>query len=244
MTAPFFHLKETESTNLFMRKLSEGENLASGSVVLADLQTAGRGLYGNSWESEGGKNLTFSVMLHPVDVSANQLFVISEMVALSIKQTLEKYFSDITVKWPNDIYYGEKKIAGILIENVLFDGKIVQSIVGIGINVNQTAFLSDAPNPVSMALITGEYYDRMDLLGDFREIFAKQCERLNSLHFASIHNEYLNAIYRKDGFHKYQDAHGVFEACIDDIEPSGHLILKRTDGVISRYNFKEVMLIF
>ena len=259
---PLIHVSETVSTNQLIRMISNETPLASGSIVLADFQTAGRGISGSSWESEAGKNLTFSVIFFPVDVPAGRPFLISEMVSLSVKYTLDKYIPDVTVKWPNDIYCEDRKITGILIENTLFQKKITQSIIGIGINVNQTVFKSDAPNPVSMAQITGIELDRMAVLNDFRRVFneqnerlnnfavgktvfdwhvfEEQSERLNNRHFDAIHNDYLDALYRKNGFHLYHDKQGVFEAVIRDIEPAGHLLLERADGTVSCYDFKEV----
>ena len=131
------HLSETDSTNTALRMISETEELSSGSIVMADFQTAGRGQRGNSWESKAGKNLTFSILFRPTDVPANMPFVISEMTSLSVKYTLDKYIPDISVKWPNDIYHKDKKIVGMLIENTILKEKISLSIIGIGINVNQ-----------------------------------------------------------------------------------------------------------
>jgi BirA family biotin operon repressor/biotin-[acetyl-CoA-carboxylase] ligase len=237
---PLILMKETNSTNHLIRSMADAKHLPSGSIVLADFQTAGRGLSGNSWESEAGKNLTFSVLYYPVDVPASRPFVVSEMVALSVKNTLDKYLTDVSVKWPNDVYYRDSKIAGILIENILFQGKITQSIIGIGLNVNQTVFRSDAPNPISMAQISGKEYNRMAIMDDFRLDFTTQSERLNKGYLDAIHNDYINALYRKNGFYRYHDVYGAFEATLHDIEPTGHLLLKRTDGIVSRYAFKEV----
>ena len=243
------HLSETDSTNQFLRKLSDREKLASGSIVVADFQTTGRGIAGSSWESEAGKNLTFSILYYPLlGVASSSLgvasslrpFVIAEMASLSVKDTLEKYISGVTVKWPNDIYCGDKKIAGILIENILFQGEITQSIIGIGININQTAFLSDAHNPVSMAQVANKMFDRMDILNEFRQTFAAQSERLNNRQFAAIHADYLQTMYRRTGIYPYRDEQGIFKAVLYDIEPTGHLLLKRANGRISRYAFKEV----
>ena len=239
----FIHLKKTDSTSKALKTISENEELPSGSIVIADYQTAGRGQRGNSWESEAGKNLTFSILFRPADVPANMPFVISEMVSLSIKYMLEKYISGITVKWPNDIYHKDKKIVGTLIENTILQGKISQSIIGIGINVNQTVFSSNALNPTSIAQITGHLFNLMDIMEEFRRIFDIQSERINSKQFDSIHKEYLKHAYRKEGLYKYCDPNGVFYATLDDIEPNGNLILKRTDGTYSKYAFKEVSYI-
>jgi len=238
-----FHIAETDSTNRYMRMICEMESLASGSIVLADFQTAGRGVSGSSWESEESKNLIFSVLYYPENVPANRPFVIAEMASLCVKYTLDKYLRDVTIKWPNDIYCRDNKISGILIENTLFQEKITQSIIGIGININQTSFHSDAPNPVSMMQVAGVEFDRMAIMNDFRQIFKEQSERLNDLYFVSMHNDYLEAIYRKNKCYSYRDIYGVFEAIIRDVEPTGHLVLERKDGKISRYAFKEVSFI-
>ena len=234
------HLSETDSTNKFLQQLSETEKLPSGSIVLADYQTAGRGQTGNSWESANGQNLTFSILFHPVDIPANRTFLISEIASLSVKYTLDRYLPDVSVKWPNDIYYKNLKITGILIENTIVRHKITQSIIGIGLNVNQATFSPNMPNPVSMAQVTGTVLNRMAVMENFRQLFAEQSERLNRRRFEAIHNDYLNAVYRKEGYYKYADNKEVFEAKIYAIEPDGHLILERTNGLRSRYTFKEV----
>ena len=234
------HIKETDSTNKYLRKISELEKLVSGSIVLADYQSDGRGISGSYWESERGKNLTFSVLYYPMNLPSNRPFVIAEMASLSVKYTLDKYLHDVTVKWPNDIYYGDNKITGILIENTVYQGCITQSIIGIGLNVNQTIFRSNAPNAISMAQITGFAFDRLGIMNDFRQTFAEQNIRIDNRHYAAIHNDYLKVLYHKTGFHSFIDAQGAFKASILDIEPSGHLVLERKDGYISRYAFKEV----
>jgi BirA family biotin operon repressor/biotin-[acetyl-CoA-carboxylase] ligase len=165
------------------------------------------------------------------------------MASLSVKYTLDKYIPDVSVKWPNDIYCKDEKIAGILIENIIRQDKIVRSVIGIGININQTKFCSYVPNAVSIARITGEPCDRMAVLNDFRRICAAQSVRVDHLCFDSIHRDYLRTVYRREGFHTYADPNGIFEARIENIEPSGHLILERTDGSRSRYTFKEVACI-
>jgi BirA family biotin operon repressor/biotin-[acetyl-CoA-carboxylase] ligase len=233
-------ITEAGSTNSYLAEELGKKELPSGFILYTEIQTNGRGQGSNSWESEPYKNLIFSVLFRPTNLLARSIFTISEMVSLCVKYTLDKYIPDVSVKWPNDIYYKDKKIAGILIENSLVYTMIDYSIIGIGININQRQFLSDAPNPVSLSQITGLIYEKMDILYEFRELFAAQSERLNNGHLDSIHQDYLDVIYRKNGYHNYRDANGVFEAVIHDIEPSGHLILKRANGRLSRYAFKEV----
>ena len=213
---------ETASTNSLLRELVIKESLAEGSVVVADFQTAGRGQIGNTWESEAGKNLMFSLVLYPTCIPANRQFLISQIAALSVKEALDLYADHITVKWPNDIYWKDKKICGMLIENDLSGHNLYCSIIGIGINLNQTVFRGDAPNPVSLFQIIGKEVDREEVLHRFLSIF------------------YRYYLYRREGYHGYKDESGEFEACIHDIESTGHLLLALRDGSIRRYAFKEV----
>ena len=233
-------LTEVDSTNSYLAEEHNKKELPSGFILYTEIQTNGRGQGSNLWESEPYKNLIFSVLFRPTNLLARSIFTISEMVSLCVKYTLDRYIPDVSVKWPNDIYYKDKKIAGILIENSLVYTMIDYSIIGIGININQRQFLSDAPNPVSLSQITGLIYEKMNILYEFRELFTAQSERLSNGHFDAIHQDYLDVIYRKNGYHNYRDANGAFEAVIHDIEPSGHLILKRIDGRLSRYAYKEV----
>ena len=154
---------ETTSTNSLLRELVIKESLPEGSVVVADFQTAGRGQIGNVWESEAGKNLMFSTVLYPTCIPANRQFLISQIAALSVKETLDSYTDHVTVKWPNDIYWKDKKICGMLIENDLSGHNLYCSIIGIGINLNQAVFRGDAPNPVSLFQIIGKEVDREEV---------------------------------------------------------------------------------
>ncbi|MDR2764579.1 MAG: biotin--[acetyl-CoA-carboxylase] ligase [Tannerella sp.] len=236
---PVIYLEETDSTNREMRTRAAGE-LTSESVVMAGFQTAGRGQSGASWESEAGRNLTCSLLYCPVQLSAAQSFVLAEMAALSVKHILDRHVLAVTVKWPNDLYWMSGKVGGILIENEIDGDRITRSIIGIGLNLNQKSFHSDAPNPLSLSQITGLRYDPKDMLKQLRVEFHQLVELLESDGQEKIHREYVKAQYRKNGFYLYEDAGGRFEARLREIEPSGHLLLERRDGAVSRYAFKEV----
>ena len=145
------HITETDSTNQWV-KSHRGDHPF---CVMADYQTAGRGCGTNRWESERGKNLLFSLLLHPKQIPASKQFHISMAISLSIIEALGQHVADLSIKWPNDIYWRNGKIAGILIENTLKGNIIKDSIIGVGLNVNQRHFISDAPNPVSMRQILG-----------------------------------------------------------------------------------------
>ena len=132
----------------------------------------------NSWESEKGKNLTFSMLIHPEEIPANEQFRITEITSVALCETLEKCLDErVEIKWPNDIYVGDKKICGMLIENQLQGNKIKDCIIGIGLNVNQQQFLSDAPNPVSIYQLTGKETDRKELLDTFLSAFGEAYNR-------------------------------------------------------------------
>lgn len=234
------HLPETKSTNLSLRSLSNAGNLPNKSVLWADYQTKGRGQAGNSWESEPGMNLLCSILFYPEHLPAGQLFAVAEPAALSVKHTLDNYVADISIKWPNDIYWKDKKISGILIENDLTGNVIARSIIGIGINLNQSEFKSDAPNPVSLSMITGQTHDRKELLDQLQAEFDRLIQELNDKGAECLHQRYCAALYRREGFHLYRDATGCFEARIHAIDLSGRLTLERKDGRMSCYAFKEV----
>lgn len=233
-------LAETNSTNSYLRCLSEKEQLPEGSVVVTDFQTAGRGQVGNVWESEAGKNLMFSIIIYPDFIPANRQFLISQIAALSVKETLDYYTSDITVKWPNDIYWKDRKICGMLIENDLSGQHLYCSVIGIGINLNQQQFRGDAPNPVSLTQITGKEYDREEILQCFLKIFFNYYLLLLQEKDEQVRISYMNALYRRDGYYSYRDENESFDACIQGIEPTGHLILRLRGGELRRYAFKEV----
>jgi len=207
-------------------------------AVWADYQTAGRGCGSNTWESERGKNLLFSVLIHPADIPVNRQFLVSMAVANSIAKVVAQYVKAVSVKWPNDIYVGDKKLCGILIENRLLGGVIKDSIIGVGLNVNQLHFRSDAPNPVSLALLTGRSYHLEVLLQELLAAFDEELADMDG-----VRQRYLSQLYRRTGFHRYRDAQGEFAAELMTVEDDGHLVLRRADGQLQRYAFKEVQFI-
>jgi len=152
-------LQETESTNNYANTQIRENVVLEGTVFLAYEQTAGRGQLSNFWESEAGKNLTFSLVLYPDFLEIRRQFMLSKVVTLGIYTALHKYVDQLKIKWPNDIYAGNRKLGGILIENSIMYGLLKSSVVGIGLNVNQSVFHSTAPNPVSLQILTNQHYD-------------------------------------------------------------------------------------
>ncbi len=231
------------STNSELKRICSEQQLLSFSTLVAAKQTAGRGQTGTSWESEPYKNLTFSTILFPENLSVKQSFFISRFFALAIKKTLDKYIEHITIKWPNDIYFREKKICGILIENEILGAYVSSSIIGIGLNVNQECFVSNAPNPISMKQITGENYPLDKLLDSILEIAQNKYRQFLSGDLENISTEYHQALYRESGYYNYEDKNGCFQACIKEIKDDGTLILETGNGEIKHYLFKEVRFI-
>ena len=226
------HIDETDSTNRWLREQGGEENM----VVWADYQTAGRGCGTNHWESERGKNLTFSMLLHPNDVPAQKQFRISRAISLAICKALGQHIGDLSIKWPNDIYWRDGKIGGILIEVTLQGNKVKDCIIGIGLNINQRVFRSDAPNPVSMWQICEQETDCEQLLQEILQAFQEYMGKSNK-------DEYQSMLYRRKGFHPYADKDGAFMAEIIDVEDDGHLLLRDDNGQLRRYAFKEVTFI-
>ena len=147
---PIERIKETTSTNTYLAQLCKENKAKEYHTVIAEHQTAGRGQRGNTWESEAGKNLTFSTVLYPTALEVKNQFYLSMIASFSVIYALENYTDGFSIKWPNDIYWKNKKIGGILIENELEGGYIVQSIIGIGLNINQKELHSSAPHPDSL----------------------------------------------------------------------------------------------
>ncbi len=237
------HLTTVDSTNNFVHNFHP-EQEEDITLVTADFQTAGRGQRGNSWESEEGKNVVYSLLVHPRNTRPSQMFYISEVAALSVCEALEEVLGEeCTVKWPNDIYHGNRKIAGILIETDIMGGRIENAIIGVGVNVNQREFRSDAPNPVSVYQLCGHETERERVMKLIMERFGLLYSQLERGEFAELHTRYKAHLFRRDGMYRYKDEEGYFEARIVDIEPTGHLLLEDAGGGMRRYAFKEVSFV-
>lgn len=239
MNTKIIRLEEVDSTNRYLREYHE-EDESEMVVAVADFQTAGKGQGAHTWESESGKNLLFSIKVHPSWVPVRSQFVLSMAEALALKDALDSYVDGITLKWPNDVYWNDKKISGTLIETSVDSRGIKTCIFGTGINVNQTTFLSDAPNPVSLAQILGHEVDREELLQKVLDAFTKYYELLRRADYQDVSGIYHLSLYRRKGYHWYEDADGKFEGAFVEVEDDGHLILHDKKGVIRSYAFGEL----
>lgn len=242
----YMTLPEARSTNTWCRE--HASELTAPVVVRAVIQSAGRGQRGNSWESAPGMNLTFSLVWDPEGVAPSEQFSISEAVALGVAGYLRKHEIPALVKWPNDIYVTDRKICGILIEHSLLGSTLERSVIGIGINVNQEEFLSDAPNPVSMFQLSGKEYDLEEELRAVVETIRGYLEKtVTPEGRRELHEKFLRNLWRGDGgSYRFRDIreNRPFMGEIKDVEPTGFLLVRNIeDGSLKKYAFKEVEFI-
>lgn len=239
METKIIRLNETDSTNRYLREYREEEE-EEMVVAVADYQTAGKGQGTHTWEGEAGKNLLFSIKVHPHWVPVRRQFVLAMAEALALKEALDSYVEGITLKWPNDVYWNDRKISGTLIETSVDSKGIKTCIFGTGVNINQTEFRSDAPNPVSLAQILGHEVDREEVLAKIIEAFGKYYELLRRADYQDVSGIYHLSLYRRKGYWRYEDAEGEFEGAFVEVEDDGHLILHDKQGRIRSYAFGEI----
>ena len=240
----------TDSTN--NRLLADKEWLPDRTVYAALYQTAGRGQKGNRWESRPGENLMFSILLKPARLFVREQFLLSQIVALGLLDYLRAEGIEATIKWPNDIYAGDRKICGTLLENSLSDGRIASSVAGIGLNMNQRDFDPSLPNPTSMTLVTGRHYDVKAELPKLLACIFSYCDRLDSPYARNGFDAmYLEHLYRRGQWRFFEEmpaceiptehrtGHRI-EARILGIDTDARLLLEHRDGTLHHYGFKEV----
>lgn len=231
------HIIQTTSTNDDARSAE----YRHGDVVWAEHQTAGRGQRGHTWTSPEGENLTFSLVLEPAFLPVGEQFLLSQIVALALADTFGRYGIDTRIKWTNDVYAGDRKLVGILIEHNYSGGQLARTIVGIGININQQRFDPALPNPVSMAQLAGRSFDRREVLETFCACCMERYARLERGEKEAVREEYRARMYRLGELHPYRLADGtLFRAAVEGVLPAGELLLRHEDGTRRAYLFREV----
>lgn len=233
-------LEVIDSTNNYAKQQIMENELAEGTVFLTYEQTSGRGQQKNAWESEPRQNLLFSIVLCSDFIEMRRQFQLSKVISLGIYSAINKYVSGVKIKWPNDIYVGDRKLCGILIENSVMNGVLNNSIVGIGLNINQTVFRSDAPNPVSLKMLTNQHYDCEVILSEVLSEIDKYYCMLRDGHDEWIDREFLTALYRLNEMHLYKSEDGLFEGQIVGVNEIGQLLIRKKDGKVLEFHFKEV----
>ena len=239
MNFNIIHIPKTDSSNNEAKRILQKKNLSDFSVIYVNEQTSGKGQRDNKWISEAGKNLTFSIICFPKIKPENQ-FYLSKVISSGINNYLNSKIQGFKIKWPNDIYYRNKKICGILIENSLSGQKIKNSVTGIGININQTNFPDEIPNALSLKNITGIDYNIENELHLLLNFIFEKYKLLSPDNFNQIDKEYLQNLYKINITAKFKDKYGIFKGKITGTTPEGKLIIKTTGGDIRYYNFKEV----
>lgn len=229
-------LQHIGSTNDYLLGMNTTEDVCA----VADYQSAGKGMGTNTWESEAGKNLLFSILIHPTWLPVTEQYLMSMAEAIAV---VEVVGLGTTIKWPNDIYWQDKKMSGTRIDVTLQGGEIRDMVIGTGINVNQREFYSDAPNPISLFNISKREYDSDELLREILERFEEYVEMLRRGDKDTIVKRYHERLYRREGFYRYADKDGEFEAELLRVNPNGIMTLRRRDGSLSDYEFKEVKFI-
>lgn len=235
-------LSSTSSTNDYLLSLKTERELC----VVTDYQTAGKGMGENVWESEQGKNLLFSLLVHPSWLEIQKQYLMSMTHAISLWQALSKYVDNpelLTIKWPNDIYYKDSKLSGTRIDLNLQGFMMQDMVIGTGVNVNQMQFTGSAPNPVSMSQITGKTYAVADILHSILEAFEHNSTVLRGGGEEYIKKTYHEHLYRRKGTHLYRDKDGEFMAEIVEVAANGIITLRRVDGSLSVYEFKELSFV-
>ena len=242
------HLLEVDSTNRYVRDeadaLWQNRGISDFAVVTAGHQTAGRGQRGNTWNSNAGENLLFSILVRPGEtLEVSKQFLLSQAVALCIHDAMKCYGIDTRLKWPNDIYAGSRKLAGILLELDYSGAFVEQAIIGIGLNVNQEYFPPMDRVPVSMKMLRERDFTLNDVLATVLDFFEHYYTEMRFGNRDAIAAEYKRVLLGMNERHTFIDRDGRFDAVIQDIESDGHLILRHNDGSTSRYAFKEVEMV-
>jgi len=242
------HLKSVNSTNSYASEMLRQINLPDGTLFYSFEQENGRGQRGNKWESEANKNVALSYVLHPSFLSINKQFLLTKVASLAVADVMTEILkkeaipAEIRIKWPNDIYVNQKKIAGILIENVLKEHTLQTSIIGIGINVNQTDFPSTL-NACSLKSICNKEFD----LNLIIELLSQKIEayylKLKSASLEAINTKYLNQLYQLKEKKNYQIANEIIEGEIIGVSEVGKLQLQLNNLSIKELDLKEIIFI-
>lgn len=233
----------TESTNTFLKEMCRKKHLENFTVVITDEQTKGRGQMHASWQSEKGKNLTFSVLIRFLNLKIDRQFYISKIISLSVYEVLSDLLpTRISVKWPNDILSAHQKLCGVLIENSVKKTQVNYSIVGIGLNVNQQEF-KNLPKATSMNLVANTTFDLDDVLLKLIESIKKHVAILDSDNYQLIDSLYLNQLYKFNKPSMYKDSTGSFMGKIVGVSLQGKLQIELDNETVEEFDLKEIQFL-
>lgn len=238
-------LGEVDSTNRYLMDWLARERPGEGSLVLADYQTAGRGMDENRWESQHGRNLTFSFVLYPHFLAVDAQFYLNKAISLALFDAVKELLDlpGVSIKWPNDIYIENRKVAGILIQNGVKSQQFDFSVIGVGLNVNQEGFGGEVSNPVSLKMVTGREYDLESVLKNLIMRFEFRLAQLKEGLKQQLDNEYLGALYRYRELAQYQYKGETITARISGVTRYGQLLLEIPGEKIIECDLKEIRFI-
>ncbi|MDR3226315.1 MAG: biotin--[acetyl-CoA-carboxylase] ligase [Prevotellaceae bacterium] len=234
------YLTTVDSTNNYLKKLASEHILPDGYCVCADFQTLGRGQVDSNWESAKGENLLFSIYFEAGKIPLNEQFLLSEIVSVGIGNALKKYVPDVKIKWANDIFVNNKKLAGILIETVIQNSKMKYAIVGVGLNVNQLEFIQNRTTAISLRQILGKQIDRDELLTELLTEINLLYGNFEVNSKYNLENEYFKLLCRTDNFYEYSSEGETFRAKIVSVDSDGCLNLLTDKDLIRKFYFKQV----
>jgi BirA family biotin operon repressor/biotin-[acetyl-CoA-carboxylase] ligase len=235
-------IKQVDSTNSFLKNLlSNSKPVPEGTVIMAEEQYAGRGQQQNTWHSEPGKNLTFSLLLKPHFLSVGDQFDLNRAASLGVYDALQPILGDqLKIKWPNDIYYGDRKLGGMLIENTIQGGQLKDSVIGIGLNINQENFPPGASNATSVKQILQKDYDLTLLLSEICKYIEVYYLKLKAGQIDFVRNAYLSRLYWLNEVKRFESNDGVFNGSVKNVLPNGLLVIEDTNGRQLEFNLKEL----
>lgn len=235
-------LKETDSTNRYLGGIPNKQEIPEGLVVLSAFQFSGRGQRDSVWESEKGKNLTFSILLKPIFLEPVKHFFLSRVISLAVHDFIRTETTEqVSIKWPNDILAGNRKIAGILIENSVRNNTIEYCIAGIGININQVSFSSNIPNPVSLAMLTGFRYRLDDCLARVLNGVQKYYLQLQSGDYSGLNSTFEKHLFLKGVMAGYILSGKKITAAIEGVTDEGILLMRKEEGEKIQCHGKELV---
>ena len=239
-------LDKVDSTNNYAMKLANDASCVEGTVINTKMQTKGKGQRDGFWESASGQNLTFSYIVKPSFLPVSEQFDLNKAVSLGIYDYVKSelatsnFANEVRIKWPNDIYVSDKKISGILIENLIAQSKIKSAVIGIGINVNQTSFSPMISNAIPIKSVTHNDVDLQKALKSCLKYLEIRYLQLRNGNTEILHNDYMKNLYNHGKWHDYKTQDDIITGKIIDITSFGRLVIKTKDGRSTNYDFKEI----
>ncbi|MDB5008786.1 MAG: biotin--acetyl-CoA-carboxylase ligase [Mucilaginibacter sp.] len=235
-------IKQVDSTNSFLKELlSNSKPVIEGTVIMAESQFAGRGQQQNGWHAEPGKNLTFSILLKPVFLPVTAQFDLVRAVSLGVFYALYPILGEkLKIKWPNDIYYGDNKLGGMLIENLVQGSQIKNSIIGIGLNINQENFPAELTNAISLKQILHQDYDLETLLAEICRHIEAWYLNLKAGKISQLRNAYLNHLYWLNEHKNFKTPKGSFTGSIKKVRDNGLLVIENNNEEELEFSLKEI----